>query len=124
PPEMTFLKANGPTKFQVKENGRQIEFDPIEGVAPRQILTYTVEVRADKVGNAVFEVQMSAATLSTPVKEQESTNIFQPGQTRTASPAPRTDEPPAATNRTTSPAAFPAPPPPSGSAGEQNPISP
>lgn len=120
PPEMTFLNAAGPTKFKVEDNGRRVVFDPIDAVAPKQNLTYTVEVQADKVGNAVFKVDMSAATLSRPVEEQEPTTIFQPGQGRSSAPAPsRTEEPPPApgTNRGSPPAALSLPPSPSLPAG-------
>jgi uncharacterized repeat protein (TIGR01451 family) len=87
PPQMTFLTATGPAKYKVEENGRRVVFDPIDGVAPGKILTYTVDTRADKVGNAVFHVEMSAAALSRPVEEQEPTTIFQPGQGRSNSPS-------------------------------------
>jgi uncharacterized repeat protein (TIGR01451 family) len=98
PPEMTFLSAKGPTNYKV--DGQRIIFDAIDGVAPRKVLTYTVEVRADKVGNAIFEVELSAAALSSPVKEQEPTTIFVPGQRTTTAPPPvsRTEPPPLRAN--------------------------
>ena len=108
PEQMTFLTASGPVKYAVEESGRRVVFEPINGVAPGKKLTYTVDCRADKVGNAVFHLEMSAAALSKPVEEQEPTTIYQPGQGRAAAPvstppssavavptpvAPRTDSP-------------------------------
>jgi uncharacterized repeat protein (TIGR01451 family) len=118
PPEMTFLSAKGPAPYKV--DGRQIIFDPIDAVAPRRILTYTVDVRADKVGNAVFEVELRAATLSSPVKEQEPTTIFVPGQrTATAPPADDRREPPPTPAPSTrgSPSEEGLPPPPTPAPG-------
>jgi uncharacterized repeat protein (TIGR01451 family) len=119
PPQMTYLNATGPAKYKVEDNGRRIVFDGIDGVAPRQHLTYTVEVRADKAGPAVFKAEMSAATLSQPVEEQESTNVFEPGQGPATPPVPaRTVSSPA---NQAAPADGPLPPP-TGNSGGPPPI--
>jgi uncharacterized repeat protein (TIGR01451 family) len=116
PPEMTFLSATGPAKYKVEDNGRRIVFDALDGVEPKKNLTYTVEARADKVGNAVFKVEMSAATLSRPVEEQEPTTIFQPGQGAAIQPAPERTRSSTA-NRGTPGADGPLPPPAANSGG-------
>jgi uncharacterized repeat protein (TIGR01451 family) len=96
PEQMKFLTATGPAKYAVEDSGRRVVFEPIDGVAPGKKVTYTVDVQAEKAGIAVFHMEMSAASLSSPVKEQESTNIFQPGQGQRPTPAPRSTQPPAA----------------------------
>ncbi len=123
PPEMTFLSATGPSKFKIEDNGQKIVFDPVDAVGPRQNLTYQVEVRADKEGNAVFKVQMSAATLSRPVEEQEPTTIFKPGQARaTGSPAAAAPAPPPLASPAST--ASPEPPPPARPTSPAVPASP
>jgi uncharacterized repeat protein (TIGR01451 family) len=117
PPQMTFLTATGPAKYKVEENGRRVVFEPVDGVAPGKILTYTVDARADTVGNAVFHVEMTAAALSRPVEEQEPTTIFQPGQAR-ATPTPKPQEPPAASDRAAPRADSPVPASPASTPGD------
>ena len=80
----------------------------------------------DEAGIAVFEVQTTAASLSSPVKEQESTNIFVPGQGRPAAPAPRSTAPPSAPveNNPLQPRIETPPPVPASGAGTPTPATP
>jgi uncharacterized repeat protein (TIGR01451 family) len=94
PEQMKFLTATGPAKYTVEDSGRRVVFEPIDGVAPGKKLTYLVDVLAEKAGVAVFHMEMTASALSSPVEEQESTNIFQPGQRVAPTAATRTTAPP------------------------------
>jgi uncharacterized repeat protein (TIGR01451 family) len=123
PEQMKFLSATGPAKYTVEDSGRRLVFEAIDGVAPGKKLTYTVDCQAEMVGTAIFHIEMSAASLSRPVEEQESTNIYQPGQSRAATPGPRSTQPPTTpvTSDSTAPRVqTPAPVPPA-SGGNRTP---
>jgi uncharacterized repeat protein (TIGR01451 family) len=101
PPEMKLLNANGPSAHTVE--GQKVTFAPVSSLAPGQSLNYTVEVEALRPASpATFEAELRAATLSSPVKEQEPTTIYAPGAGRrtvtpAGSPPPATIEPPKVT---------------------------
>jgi uncharacterized repeat protein (TIGR01451 family) len=96
PPQMRVIGANGPTKPDIQ--GQVVSFPPVDGLQPKQTLHYTVDVEALRSGDVRFRVELRSATLSEPVIEEESTNIY--------SPAPGTGPAPA---RTTVPPTAPAP---------------
>jgi uncharacterized repeat protein (TIGR01451 family) len=109
PPQMKVLGTNGPS--QAKIDGQTVTFPPVESLAPQQTVTYSIEVQALQVGDVRFRAELRSTTLSAPVIEEESTNIYAlpPG----SEPAPATPPatPPA---RPMTPAAPPAATPPVG----------
>jgi uncharacterized repeat protein (TIGR01451 family) len=95
PPQMKVLGANGPA--QPKIDGQTVTFPPVESLAPQQTLTYSIEVQAIQVGDVRFRAELRSTTLSAPVIEEESTNIYAlPPGSEPAPAAPRaTGAPPA-----------------------------
>ena len=57
--------------------GKQVDFDPIPSLAPKETVTLTVKVRASQTGDVRFRVEMNADQLTGPVLEEESTNFYQ-----------------------------------------------
>jgi uncharacterized repeat protein (TIGR01451 family) len=115
PPEMKVLNANGPSTPKI--DGQTITFPPVNELDPGQTLSYTVEVQALKTGDVRFRAELRSATLSAPVIEEESTNIYavpagmsQPAPSSPAASAqPMTT--PAAAPIVVTPVEPPAPPP-------------
>jgi uncharacterized repeat protein (TIGR01451 family) len=91
PPEMKLLSASGPTAYRIE--GDRVIFAPLDALAPRQAVSYSVEVQALKSGDVRFLAELTSATLSAPVKEEESTRIYAPGERRTQGSTPSSDTP-------------------------------
>lgn len=75
PEGITLLGAKGPSKGVI--NGRTITFEPLEKLAPRADAIYRIKVRTDKVGDLRIEAQAMSDALTAPVKELESTRVYQ-----------------------------------------------
>ena len=56
--------------------GRQVNFDPLASLPPKEKLTYTVTIRAVQPGDSRFRVEMNADQLTSPVIEEESTFLY------------------------------------------------
>jgi uncharacterized repeat protein (TIGR01451 family) len=77
PAELQVVNTDGPVK--PRPMGQQLLFPAVDGPAPRQALTYTIETQAVKANNDVrFTVELRSATLEKPVVKQESTTILAP----------------------------------------------
>jgi hypothetical protein len=77
PKEMQVLGGDGPTKPII--NGQEVRFPPVDSLAEKQTLTYTVEVKALQPGDVGFMVRMFCATLGkNPIIERENTTINLP----------------------------------------------
>jgi uncharacterized repeat protein (TIGR01451 family) len=110
PPQMKIIKADGPTKGQTV--GQKVLFPPVETLGPKETLTYSIEVQALKAGDVRFTAELRSETLSAPVIEEESTNIYEAPEGTVPAP-PRSATPPAPVageNRPTPPAPAPTPP--------------
>jgi uncharacterized repeat protein (TIGR01451 family) len=86
PPQMKVVKVDGPTKATTV--GQKVLFPPVESLGPKETVTYSIEVQALKAGDVRFVAELRSETLSAPVIEEESTNIYE---------APAGSGPPAAT---------------------------
>jgi hypothetical protein len=95
PPQMRIINANGPSKPRIE--GQRITFPPVDSLAPKQVLNYSVDVEALQPGDVRFHVELRSATLREPVIEEESTNIYAavPGAGPTPAAPPPTVAPPA-----------------------------
>jgi uncharacterized repeat protein (TIGR01451 family) len=94
PQEMEYLSAQGPTQPRV--NGRTVTFPAVESLKPDESVSYTIEVKALKAGDARFKVELRSTHLGGPVTKEESTTIYnQPTGTRppAASSPPPVREP-------------------------------
>lgn len=76
PAEMKFINASGPSVHTV-ENQR-IVFAQRDGLQAKEKWIYEIEAEAIKTGDARLKVDLRAATLSSPVSEEQSTTIFKP----------------------------------------------
>lgn len=108
PAQMKVVNANGPTTPTVQAN--TVVFPAVDGVGPKQALSYAIEVQALQVGDVRFEVSLVSATMREPLRQQESTTIYAPTQGGAApgagaapGRAPTTQEPPPAVPPTTMP---------------------
>jgi uncharacterized repeat protein (TIGR01451 family) len=103
PKEMRVLNADGPTKPTV--DGQKVTFPPVDAVAPKQTLSYSVQVQAVQPGDVRFRVELRSAQLREPVIEEESTTIYSPGPSPAPSPPAGTGARPPAPPGPTAPAA-------------------
>jgi uncharacterized repeat protein (TIGR01451 family) len=117
PAQMRVVNANGPTRAQI--DGQRVVFPPVESLAPKQTVAYTIEVEALQPGDVRFHVELRAATLKDPVIKEESTTIFASGPgsvpPRGTPPAgPPTPPPEPAPGAAPGPAPAPSATPPAG----------
>eukprot|EP00913_Durusdinium_trenchii_P013345 g12526.t1 len=75
PDGITLLGSKGPSQGRIK--GRTITFDSIPKLAPRADAIYRIKVRTSKAGDLRIEAQAKADSLKAPVKELESTKVYQ-----------------------------------------------
>lgn len=94
PPQMRILNANGPSTPRIE--GQKITFPPVDAVAPKETLRYSVDVEAMQPGDVRFRAELRSLTLGdVPVIEEESTNIFVPAPNgRRPAAAPPAEAPP------------------------------
>jgi len=76
PKELTVGNTDGPTKARL--DGNKVVFPPVDGVQPKQALTYTIEATAQQAGDVRFQAELRSPALSEPVIKQESTSIYPP----------------------------------------------
>jgi len=74
PDGIRILDSKGPTRGRIV--GQTIEFDAISKLAPRADAIYRIKVKTSKAGDQRVEVQVTSATLKSPVKELESTKVY------------------------------------------------
>ncbi len=77
PSQMRFEGAGGPAEYKV--DGQKVTFAAKDGMEPQATWVYTVEVTAEKPGDARFQVELRSATLSEPVVVQQSTTVYAAG---------------------------------------------
>jgi hypothetical protein len=70
----TFTGANGPTT--VKAQGQTLVFEPIQSLAVKGEMVYTVRVRGAVPGDHRFRVQLTCDQVRTPVVKEESTSFY------------------------------------------------
>ncbi len=73
PPELTPVDASGDTPGQI--NGKTVTFAPYDNFRPRQTLNYRITARADQSGDGRVNVEVSSASITTPITQQESTIV-------------------------------------------------
>lgn len=75
PDGITLLGSKGPSNGRIV--GRKITFAALPKLAPRADAIYRIKVRTDKAGDLRIEAQATADSLKAPVKELESTKVYQ-----------------------------------------------
>lgn len=73
PPEIQPVSAVGDTPGRVE--GQTVTFEPYSNFRPRQSLTYRIDARAMKSGDARVVAEVTSASISTPITQQESTIV-------------------------------------------------
>lgn len=73
PPEIEPVDASGDVPGQV--NGQTVTFAPYDNFRPRQTLSYRINARAKKSGDARVVAEVTSASISTPITQQESTIV-------------------------------------------------
>jgi uncharacterized repeat protein (TIGR01451 family) len=74
PEALAFIEAGGPTQAVVE--GRDIRFGPLASLAPGEKVVYTVRARALSEGDVRFATELTAQELDAPVRETESTRLY------------------------------------------------
>jgi uncharacterized repeat protein (TIGR01451 family) len=74
PAGMASVEAKGPTEAHV--HGSLVSFDPLPKLAARADALYRVRVRAVQPGDWRFKVEMSSEQQPEPVREDESTRVY------------------------------------------------
>ena len=74
PDEFTFVSGNGPT--EVKADGQKVDLGTIEMLAPRAKATWTIRVKANKVGDLRNKVELTSKYLTEPLPELEPTRVI------------------------------------------------
>jgi uncharacterized repeat protein (TIGR01451 family) len=74
PDGMRPVSATGPTAERIQ--GQQVEFAPIEQLAPKEEAIFQVTAEGISPGDHRFRVQMISDEISTPVVKEESTRVY------------------------------------------------
>lgn len=74
PAEQAFVSGAGATT--ASNSGQTVTFAPLATLAPGAKATWTVTIRATGTGDVRFTTVMTAAELTSPVQETESTNLY------------------------------------------------
>jgi uncharacterized repeat protein (TIGR01451 family) len=74
PASMTFVRASGSTN--AKAEGQTVTFAPLATLAPGEVATWEVEVKANKADDSRFQIEMTSESLTKPVTENESTRLY------------------------------------------------
>lgn len=72
--ELQALGANGPTNVNI--SGQTITFDPIDRLAPKQSVEFSVTVKGVSPGDARAEAVLTSDALNAPVTATESTHVY------------------------------------------------
>jgi len=108
PPQMKILSTKGPTKETIQ--GPNVLFEKFDNLRPGEKIGFNIEVECKELGDVRFRTELRAASLETPVIEEESTRIYAPlapGNGAPAGPGPGPGPGPAP-----NPSPGPPPPPP------------
>lgn len=74
PPELQFRSAEGST--EVREEGGQLVFGPIDALPPGEMATWRVLATATQPGQVRFRVELTSDATTQPVQEIEPTTVF------------------------------------------------
>jgi uncharacterized repeat protein (TIGR01451 family) len=74
PEQEEYVSAEGPTA--ATPSGKTIRFAPLASLAPKAAAVYKLSVRGTAVGDVRFGVQMKSDQIDSPVRETESTHIY------------------------------------------------
>lgn len=72
---MAYVSQTGPTQGQVQ--GDKINFAPIATLAPKEVRTYTVTVRATKAGQVQFKAESKSDQITRALVKIETTNFYE-----------------------------------------------
>lgn len=75
PDEQEYVSAEGPTK--VKTEGKNVIFEPLPSLSPKAKAVYRVVVKGTRSEDVRFSVQLTSDMLTSPVRETESTHIYE-----------------------------------------------
>ena len=70
----TFTGSSGPT--QIKAQGQQLSFEPIQRLAAKGEAVYKIRVRGSVAGDQRFSVQLTCDQVRTPISKDESTKFY------------------------------------------------
>jgi len=74
PEQFKFVDSDGPTK--AKADGQTITFGPIDQLGPKEKVSWTLRVKAEKPGDVRNEIELTSDYLQKPVPELEPTRVI------------------------------------------------
>ena len=74
PESMEFVRGDGETK--VTADGKTITFAPLRQLAPGDVVSWTVQAKANKADKARLKVELKSDATDEPIVEQEPTTLF------------------------------------------------
>lgn len=74
PPELKYLKAEGPSQHQV--DGQKIIFEPLARLAAKADTAYRITAKGEQAGDVRMKVQLLTDDMKQPVTKEESTRIY------------------------------------------------
>jgi uncharacterized repeat protein (TIGR01451 family) len=75
PEEETLIKAGGATAV-AKQEGQKLTFEPVAVLAPGDVMTWKVEVRAERAGDVRFRVDLTSDSMTRPAVKEEATRLY------------------------------------------------
>ena len=74
PAEISAVSASGATSASVE--AKTVKFAVYPQLAPKEVIEFIIEAKAEQIGDARLEVQLTSESLKSPVKEEESTHVY------------------------------------------------
>ncbi len=75
PDQETYLSSSGATRGTL--SGKTITFAPLPSLAPKAKAEWRIVIRAEAAGDVRFTVRMTSDQLTSPVQENEATNLYE-----------------------------------------------
>ena len=74
PPELKFVAAEGPSRYNI--DGNQVVFEGLARLAPKADTTYQVRAQGLRPGDLRTRIQLMTDEMQTPVTKEESTRVY------------------------------------------------
>lgn len=87
-PQLQIVKGNGPSLSIPQVTPGRISFPALDGLAPNQSFTYTVEAKGMQPGDATFHAELTTVTSPQPIVKEESTIVYDSSNGKTKPAAP------------------------------------
>ncbi|MCL2330604.1 MAG: hypothetical protein FWC56_04815, partial [Phycisphaerae bacterium] len=76
--QQQFLSATGATATSAKPGAKEVTFEPLATLAPKETAVWRVLVKCVDAGDVRFHTQVTSAQHNRPIIKTEATSIFAP----------------------------------------------